>query len=134
MQNIFKAKRRNKKGSLGFTLIEVLVAIAILALLAIPLAQSMITSAQLNSQSKNVGSASDMAQTVAESMQATQLGTVLTEINGYNTNSVGYEFYNSATGEGYSFLNTHCKATQLMRVMKLCCYVQAVMHVYLANR
>ena len=105
MQNIFKAKRRNKKGSLGFTLIEVLVAIAILALLAIPLAQSMITSAQLNSQSKNVGSASDMAQTVAESMQATQLGTVLTEINGYTTNSVGYEFYNAATGEGYSFLN-----------------------------
>ena len=82
MRNRFKNKWYGKTGKLGFTLVEVLVAIAILAILAVPLAQSMITSAQINSQSKNVGSASDMAQTVAESMQATQLGNVLTEING----------------------------------------------------
>ena len=105
MRNRFK----RQKGKMGFTLIEILVAIAILALLAVPLAQTMITSAQINSQSKNVGSASDMAQTVAESMQATKLGDVLTEVNGYHTNSVGYDLFNEATGEGYSFLNNALK-------------------------
>lgn len=123
MRNRFKNKWYGKTGKLGFTLVEVLVAIAILAILAVPLAQSMITSAQINSQSKNIGSASDMAQTVAESMQATQLGNVLTEINGYHTDSVGQNLFDTATGDGYSFLNNALQGYSVegsYEVMLLC--------------
>ena len=103
MQN--KKKPLWQKGKLGFSLVEVLVAIAVLALLAVPLAQTMISSSQINSKSKDVGVASDMSNTVIESMQAIQLGDVLTEVNGYTTDNVGNDLFDLTTGDGYSFVH-----------------------------
>ena len=111
--------RKNK----GFSLVEVLVAVAILALVAIPLAQSLISSAQINSKTKNVGVASDMTTSVVESMQAVQLGDVLTEINGYTTDNVGNPLFDRDTGDGYSFLTNALKgynSAQSYEVMMVC--------------
>lgn len=83
--------RKNRTHKKGFALIEVLIAIAILAIVAVPLAANMIASARLNSQAKNIGSASDISTSMLEVMQTVDLSDILTDINGYSTDQYGAE-------------------------------------------
>jgi prepilin-type N-terminal cleavage/methylation domain-containing protein len=78
--------RLNKK---GFTLIEILIAIGILALITVPLAMNMITSSQMNSKAKQTAAASDLTTTLVEVLQAVDLSDVITDVSGYKTDQYG---------------------------------------------
>lgn len=63
-----KRKKNAKKGAgnHGFSLIEVLLAIVILGLIAAPILQIFVTSAQINHRSKEIMAATDVANTTME--------------------------------------------------------------------
>ena len=88
MQNK-KAKNKRNSRQKGFSLIEVLIAIAILAAITIPLAMNMISTSQINSKSKSTSTAADLSASVLESMQSVNLSDLLVEMNGYDTNEYG---------------------------------------------
>lgn len=67
----------------GFTLIEVLVAVAILAVVMIPLIHAMVTSAQTASKSSRIQTQTAIAQNVAETVDSLKLSDILTDITGY---------------------------------------------------
>ena len=62
MRRLFKSSKFNK----GFSLIEVLVAMAVIALISIPLLRTFVTSAQINHKAKKLQNATDIAQNVSE--------------------------------------------------------------------
>lgn len=62
MRRLAKSNKLNK----GFSLIEVLVAMAVITLISIPLLRTFITSAQINTKAKKLQNATDIAQNVSE--------------------------------------------------------------------
>ena len=56
-----------RKKNSGFTLVEVLVAVAILAVVSIPIIQSFVSVAQVNGKSRRKLSATTVAESVMES-------------------------------------------------------------------
>ena len=62
MRRLAKSSKFNK----GFSLIEVLVAMAIITLISIPLLRTFVTSAQINTKAKKLQNATDIAQNVSE--------------------------------------------------------------------
>ena len=74
---MFKLKR-NKK---GFSLIEVLVAIAIIAVVIVPLAMNLISSARMNSKAKKVSASTDISTSIIETMQTVNLSDIMIELN-----------------------------------------------------
>ena len=73
----------------GFSLVEVLVAICILAVITIPLAGSFISSTRLNSRSNAMETASNVSNSILETMQKVSLEDVLKDVNGYSTDQQG---------------------------------------------
>lgn len=95
-----------EKNNKGFSLVELLVAIALLAIIALPVFSSFITSARINRESRQLMLATDMAQTIMEGFADKsfkdimdsygQLGTV--DLSGnYVLSSVDNNYYNIAT-------------------------------------
>ena len=87
-------KRRKTKNNLhfnkkGFSLIEVLIAIAVLIVVTVPMAMNMISSSQINGKAKQVATSSDLTTSLMEIMQTVDLSDVLTEINGYDADEYG---------------------------------------------
>ena len=61
-----KHPRRNRKLNKGFSLLEVLVTLALISVLSIPLIQSFLNSAKVNGKSKSMQNATDIAQNTSE--------------------------------------------------------------------
>lgn len=73
----------------GFSLVEILIAIAVLAIITVPLAMNMISGSRLNSQAKQVAASSDLTTSLMEVMQTVDLSDILIDVNGYNTDLYG---------------------------------------------
>jgi prepilin-type N-terminal cleavage/methylation domain-containing protein len=84
-----KTKSKLRLNTKGFSLIEILIAVGILALITVPLAMNMISSSQLNSKAKQTAAASDLTTAIIEVLQAVDLSDILIDVNGYDTNEYG---------------------------------------------
>lgn len=78
MRRLAKSNQLNK----GFSLIEVLVAIAVITLISIPLLRTFITSAQINGKAKRLQNATDIAQNVSENFTTIPLKTLMQNNDG----------------------------------------------------
>lgn len=72
MRRLAKSNKLNK----GFSLIEVLVAMAVITLISIPLLRTFVTSAQINTKAKKLQNATDIAQNVSENFTTIPLVTL----------------------------------------------------------
>lgn len=73
-------KRKRKLKNKGFSLIEVLVAIAILAVLSLPILSAFMSAAQVNLQARREENANAVAQKVMEDMKAKTIEQVMNEV------------------------------------------------------
>lgn len=78
----------------GLSLIELLVAIAVLGIVCIPLINAFINSAKINRNAERVHSASTLAQSIMEEYKATNLSVLLADVS---AGSVSESYYNSLT-------------------------------------
>ena len=90
---MFRRKKKAKQflNRKGFSLVEILIAVAVLMVIAVPLAMNMISSSQINSKSKQVAASSDVTDSLMEVMQTVDLSDIMTEVNGYATGEYGSE-------------------------------------------
>lgn len=72
--------RKRKKNS-GFTLVEVLIAVAILAIISIPLMQSFVSAAKVNGEARRRLAANTIAETLMESCKSVSLTDVARQID-----------------------------------------------------
>ena len=78
MRRLAKSNKFNK----GFSLVEVLVAMAVITLISIPLLRTFITSAQINNKAKKLQNATDIAQNVSENFTTIPLLTLMQDNDG----------------------------------------------------
>ena len=75
------------KQNKGFTLVEVLIAITILAIIVVPLLQAFVTSSRTNAKAKQLMKATTLAQNVMEELKANSLEEVARQFNGYQSSN-----------------------------------------------
>lgn len=79
-----------RKQNMGFSLVEVLVTLALISVLSIPLIQTFINSARVNGKAKSMQNATDIAQSISEYFGAMPLDALKTNYTGkYTTLSDG---------------------------------------------
>lgn len=97
-----KHPRRNRKQNKGFSLLEVLVTLAVISVLSIPLIQSFLNSAKVNGKSKSMQNATDIAQNTSEYFKAMSVDVLKSIYNGkYTELSDGKIVFNNI-GDGFS--------------------------------
>lgn len=90
--------RRRKQNNQGFSLVEVLVALAILMIIAVPLLNGFVMSARVNAKSKNLLRATTAGGNVMERIKSTDLDSYqgqtyeVTEADGSTTTHAVYEY------------------------------------------
>ena len=72
----------NKKKNSGFTLVEVLVAVAILAVISIPIIQSFVSVAQVNGKARRRMIANTIAESLMEACKSTSLLEIAAQCDG----------------------------------------------------
>lgn len=114
-------KRKNKmnriiqkiNGNIGFSLIEVLLAIVILGLIAAPVLQIFVTSAQINLRSRKLMAATDVANVTMEYLTGLKFDegeesvkTVFTATTGERIPALSYSCNGEALGTSYATIDT----------------------------
>lgn len=72
-----KAEREIRRSDAGFTLVELLIAVVILAVVAVPLMHAFLSSAKTNARAGNIAQATTAAQNLMEEIKARPLGEIL---------------------------------------------------------
>ena len=86
------------KQNKGFTLVEVLIAITILAIIVAPLLHAFVTASRTNAKAKQLMKATTLAQNVMEETKANSLEEIARQFNGYqSSNSL------SSLGSAFTF-------------------------------
>ncbi|MDD6186796.1 MAG: prepilin-type N-terminal cleavage/methylation domain-containing protein [Oscillospiraceae bacterium] len=83
-------KKDNKTG--GFTLIEVIIAVTILAIITTPLLRMFTSAAKTNAKAKKVMQATTIAQNIVEDFKAYSMEDLSRKINNYNKDETGADF------------------------------------------
>jgi prepilin-type N-terminal cleavage/methylation domain-containing protein len=73
-----------RKNNKGFTLLELLISIAILAIILVPLLNNFVVAAKLNATSKKTHKATTIAQNLIESIKAEEIGELVNTSHGLN--------------------------------------------------
>lgn len=103
MKRLFKGTQKNK----GFSLVEVLVAMTVIALISIPLIRTFVISANVNSKGRKLKNASDIAQNVSEyftTIELSELKDKFRNDTGLRTN-VLYDDSGLSSSGAYVFQN-----------------------------
>lgn len=96
MKHPHKVEKQNK----GFSLVEVLVTLAVICILSIPVIQNFISSANTNKRARTIQNATDIAQSVSEYFDAMPLRTLMTNyMNKYSELDNGSILFNNI-GDG----------------------------------
>lgn len=74
-----------RKQNMGFSLVEVLVTLALISVLSIPLIQTFVNSARMNGKAKSMQNATDIAQSISEYFGAMPLDALKTAYQGKYT-------------------------------------------------
>ena len=75
------------KQNKGFTLVEVLVAITVLAIIVAPLLHAFVTASRTNAKAKQLMKATTLAQNVMEELKANPLEEIARQFNGYQSSN-----------------------------------------------
>lgn len=94
-------KSRNKKNT-GVTLFEVLIAIALFAIIIVPVMRSFVGSIRVNQKARKTMIATDVAETIAESFAGKSYEDVL---KGLNSVCSGFDFSNKDSKYAFSTIN-----------------------------
>lgn len=106
----------SKKKNSGFTLVEVLVAVAILAVVTIPIIQSFVSVAQVNGKSRRRLSGVTVAESIMEACKSMPLTEFAAQCGYYSSSGVPFTILSgnlSSTGGGYSFSSFSGSAAEL---------------------
>ena len=76
---------RIKHNHKGFSLVEILIGVTILAIITVPITHAFVTSARTSAKAQNIRSQTVAAQNVLEAYEATNIGEIIADIKGNNT-------------------------------------------------
>lgn len=108
--NTFKKVNRNNK---GVSLIELLIAIALLAILIVPVFNSFITSARINRDARKLMNATDVAQTLMEGFSDKSFADIKTAVSILDSSDIsGNNAFSTINNGIYNARDNHVSYTQ----------------------
>lgn len=84
-------KNRSKQNNKGFTLLEILIAMAILAIIVVPLLHAFVTAATTNAKARRVMRATTAAQNTLEEIKASSVKDMVMSVYGYSKDEKGMD-------------------------------------------
>ena len=96
-----EGKQRSDRRNRGFSLVELLVAMIILAIVVTPLLRSFVVAARTNAKARKVIQANTSVQNLMEEIKGDPLADVLRAVNGFNKDEKGETIHVSLPSSGF---------------------------------